>query len=176
MPVPVKRQRRQSRPGLLVGIASDASGALSVWLPVIVWGAVIFTFSSIPSLSTGLGGWDTLLRKGAHLTEYAILGALLLRALGRGTPALAAGIAYAATDELHQHFVRGRHASPLDVLIDAVGVAVGILVLGRLSRPRPGDRPSDMASPDVSLERADGRETNASQGDTSRGQSPGQGR
>jgi VanZ family protein len=63
-----------------------ASRALSVWLPVIVWAAVIFTFSSIPGLSTGLGGWDTLLRKGAHMTEYAILGALLLRALGRWAP------------------------------------------------------------------------------------------
>jgi VanZ family protein len=141
MPVPVKRPRRQSRPGLLVGIASDASGALSVWLPVLVWAAVIFTFSSIPSLSTGLGAWDTLLRKGAHVTEYAILGALLLRALGRETPALAVGIAYAATDELHQHFVRGRHASPFDVLIDAVGVAAGLYCYRRLLRPRPGPGP-----------------------------------
>jgi VanZ family protein len=137
MPVPVKRPRRQSRPGLLVGIASDASGALSVWLPVLAWAAVIFAFSSSPSLSTGLGGWDTLLRKGAHMTEYAILGALLLRALGRETPALAAGIAYAATDELHQHFVRGRHASPLDILVDAVGVTLGVYVLRRLHRTRP---------------------------------------
>jgi VanZ family protein len=176
MPVPVKRPRRQRRPGLLVGIASDASGALSVWLPVLAWAAVIFTLSSIPSLSTGLGGWDTVLRKGAHLTEFAILGALLLRALGRETPALAAGIAYAATDELHQHFVRGRHAAPLDVLIDAVGVALGILVLRRLSRPGPGDRPSDMAAPDISLHR-DGRgEDDTAQHDMSRGQSPGQGR
>ena len=87
-----------------------SSRALSLWLPVIVWAAVIFTFSSIPSLSTGLGAWDTILRKGAHMTEYAILGALLLRALGRELPALAVGIAYAITDELHQHFVRGRHA------------------------------------------------------------------
>jgi VanZ family protein len=108
------------------------SRALSVWLPVLAWAAVIFTFSSIPSLSTGLGGWDTLLRKGAHMTEYAILGALLLRALGSETPALAAGVAYAATDELHQHFIRGRHASPVDVAIDAVGVAVGMLVWLRL--------------------------------------------
>ena len=106
-----------------------ASRALSVWLPVVVWAAVIFAFSSIPSLSTGLGTWDTLLRKGAHLTEYAILGALLLRALGREPLALAAGIAYAATDELHQHFVRGRHAAPRDVLIDTVGVTIGVYVL-----------------------------------------------
>ena len=104
------------------------SRLFTVWLPVLVWAAVIFAFSSIPSLSTGLGTWDTILRKGAHLTEYAILGALLYRALGREPLALAVGIAYAATDELHQYFVRGRHASPVDVAIDAVGVAAGMLV------------------------------------------------
>jgi VanZ family protein len=104
------------------------SRLFTVWLPVLVWGAVIFTLSSIPSLSTGLGTWDTILRKGAHLTEYAVLGALLYRALGREPLALAVGIAYAATDELHQYFVRGRHASPVDVAIDAVGVAAGMLV------------------------------------------------
>jgi VanZ family protein len=108
------------------------SRLLTVWLPVLVWAAVIFAFSSIPSLSSGLGTWDTILRKGAHVTEYAVLGGLLYRALGREPLALAAGIAYAATDELHQHFVRGRHASPVDVAIDAVGVAVGMLLWLRL--------------------------------------------
>ena len=101
---------------------------LTVWLPVFAWAAVIFAFSSIPSLSSGLGEWDTVLRKGAHITEYAILGALLYRALGVEALALAVGIAYAATDELHQHFVRGRHASPIDVAIDAVGLSLGMLV------------------------------------------------
>jgi len=108
------------------------SRLLTVWLPVLIWAAVIFTFSSIPSLSTGLGTWDTILRKGAHVTEYAVLGALLYRALGREPLALAVGIAYAATDELHQYFVRGRHASPVDVAIDAVGLAAGMLLWLRL--------------------------------------------
>jgi len=107
----------------------SASRALSLWLPVVLWAAVIFAFSSIPSLSTGLGTWDTVLRKAAHMTEYAILGALLLRALGRELPALFFGLAYAVTDEIHQHFVEGRHASPIDVAIDGAGVAIGIFVL-----------------------------------------------
>jgi VanZ family protein len=111
---------------------------------VIVWAAVIFALSSIPSLSTGLGTWDTILRKGAHVTEYAILGALLLRAFGREPLALAAGIAYAATDELHQHFVRGRHGAPLDVLIDAAGVAAGLYFYRRLLQPRPGPGPGQV--------------------------------
>jgi VanZ family protein len=108
------------------------SRALTLWLPVVAWAAVIFAFSAVPSLSTGLGTWDTVLRKGAHITEYAILGALLYRALRREQVALAAGIAYAATDEFHQHFVRGRHGSPVDVAIDAVGVTLGMLVWLRL--------------------------------------------
>src|SRR5438093_2708676 len=126
------------------------SRVLTVWLPVVVWAAVIFALSSVPHLSTGLGTWDTILRKGAHLTEYAILGALLYRALQREALALATGIAYAATDELHQHFVRARHASPVDVAIDAVGLAIGMLAwlvvrerLTRLTSTRPhwGTRP-----------------------------------
>ena len=114
-----------------------SSRAVSLWLPVIVWAAVIFAFSSIPSLGTGLGVWDTILRKGAHMTEYAILGLLLLRALGRELPAFALGIAYAVTDEIHQHFVRGRHASPVDVLIDTAGVAIGVFLVSRLFQTRP---------------------------------------
>jgi VanZ family protein len=113
------------------------SRALSLWLPVVIWAAVIFTFSSIPSLGTGLGTWDTILRKGAHMTEYAIFGLLLLRAIGRELPALAIGIAYAITDEIHQEFVRGRHASPVDVLIDTAGLLIGIYVVSRLFQTRP---------------------------------------
>lgn len=104
------------------------SRLITVWLPVVAWAAVIFAISSVPSLSSGLGVWDTILRKAAHLAEYAVLGALLYRAFQRELPAFLTGVAYAATDELHQHFVRGRHGSPVDVAIDAVGVALGMLV------------------------------------------------
>ena len=106
----------------------------SLWLPVVAWALVIFAFSSIPSLATGLGLWDTILRKCAHGAEYAILGALLLRALDRPVPAFALGVLYAVSDEIHQSFVRGRHGSPLDVAIDGVGVLIGVLLYARLSR------------------------------------------
>ena len=96
------------------------------WLPVLVWAAVIFVFSSIPDLGTGLGGWDLVLRKLAHTAEYAILGALLVRATARAWPAFGLGVLYAASDEIHQMFVTGRHGTPVDVAIDAVGVAIGI--------------------------------------------------
>ena len=112
-----------------------ASRALSAWVPVVAWAAVIFTFSSIPSLSTGLGGWDLVLRKVAHTAEYAILGALLVRATRRAWPAFGLGVLYAASDEIHQTFVSGRHGAPVDVAIDAVGVAIGI-VLWQSARAR----------------------------------------
>ena len=108
------------------------STALKAWLPVVLWAAVIFAFSSVPGLSTGLGGWDLVLRKLAHLTEYAILGALLVRALARPGLAILLGALYATSDEVHQHFVRERHAAWYDVLLDTVGVAVGVLAWRRL--------------------------------------------
>ena len=110
------------------------SAALRLWAPVVLWAAVIFTFSAIPDLGTGLDTWDLVLRKLAHGAEYALLGALLLRAVGAERPALALGIAYAASDEVHQLFVAGRHGSPVDVLIDAVGVALGVGAWRRYGR------------------------------------------
>jgi VanZ family protein len=102
---------------------------VSRWLPVLVWAGVIFAFSSIPSLSSGLGTWDYVLRKGAHMTEYAILAVLLVRATGSFRWAFAFSVAYAASDEVHQLFVRGRHGSPVDVAIDAVGALIGLGLL-----------------------------------------------
>jgi VanZ family protein len=107
------------------------------WLAVAAWAALIFALSSIPNLGTGLEGWDLVLRKAAHLAEYAVLGALIARALGAASPsqrlnaapatwAWILGVVYAASDEVHQHFVPGRHGSGLDLLIDAVGVAAGV--------------------------------------------------
>jgi VanZ family protein len=106
------------------------------WAPIVLWAAVIFAFSSIPSLSSGLGTWDLILRKIAHLSEYAILGALLLRAIRRPAVAILVGALYAVTDEVHQHFVRGRHAAWYDVLIDTIGVTIGVLAWSRLRRSK----------------------------------------
>lgn len=108
------------------------SRAVSLWLPVVAWAALIFALSSVPHLSSGLGTWDYVLRKCAHVTEYAILGALLLRALGREVPALLAALAFAVSDELHQHFVAGRHGSGVDVAIDAIGITFGLFAWARM--------------------------------------------
>jgi VanZ family protein len=121
------------------------SRRLSLWGPVVLWAAVIFAFSSVPNLATDLGVWDTILRKCAHASEYAVLALLLYRALGRELPAFVIGFAYAVTDELHQALVRGRHASPFDVSMDAAGLALGLLLVhaARLwaSLRRSGRRP-----------------------------------
>ena len=98
-----------------------------LWLPVLVWAALIFALSSIPSLGTGLGGWDLVLRKLAHAAEYAVLAVLLRRALS-APAAFGLAVAYAVSDEIHQTFVRGREGHPRDVAIDALGAAVGLIV------------------------------------------------
>jgi VanZ family protein len=144
--------QRRDRPGLAPGsltvslvepepIIARMRQPLSRWLPVVLWAAVIFAFSSVPDLGTGLGTWDFVLRKLAHAAEFAILGALLLRALTRPWTSFALGVVYAISDEGHQHFVEGRQGSPRDVLIDAVGVALGVIAwrrLGPARAPRQG--------------------------------------
>jgi VanZ family protein len=109
-----------------------ASRVLSAWLPVVAWAGLIFTLSSIPDLGTGFGGWDFFLRKLAHAAEFAVLGLLLVRALEHAWAAFWVGVAYAVTDEIHQSFVPGRLGSPVDVAIDAAGVAVGVALALRL--------------------------------------------
>lgn len=107
--------------------------AISRFGPPLALMAAIFFFSAQPDLGTGLGVWDTILRKAAHMAEYGVLWFLWHRALERPTPWPAAAItlAYAITDEFHQSFVEGRHGTPVDVLIDAAGIAIAIAVHAR---------------------------------------------
>ena len=116
------------------------------WLPVVFWAGLIFTFSSIPALGTGLGTWDLVLRKLAHFTEYAIFGWLIMRALRdtRGWQlhhalmAVALAGTYAVSDELHQVFVPGRTAAFGDVVIDTLGAATAqvLIAIGWFRRRR----------------------------------------
>ena len=107
---------------------------LSAWAPVALWAGLIFTLSSIPSLDSGLGTWDLVLRKLAHAGEFAVLGALIYRAVRREPAAILLASLYAVTDELHQNFVSGRQGSPGDWLIDTAGAVAGVLVAARLWR------------------------------------------
>lgn len=80
---------------------------------------------------------DGIVRKTAHMTEYAVLALLvsipliIYGAKGRALilltfliPAL-----YASTDEFHQTFVRGRSGSFRDVLIDCMGIIAYVMIL-----------------------------------------------
>jgi VanZ family protein len=106
---------------------------VSRFAPPILLMAVIFALSAQPDLNTGLGIWDTILRKLAHMAEYGLLWFLWWRALGYRNAAAAAAIAigYSITDELHQTTVEGRHGTPVDVLIDSTGVAIATLLAAR---------------------------------------------
>ena len=88
-----------------------------------------------------------IVRKCAHLTEYAVLALLLWRALHKapGPDASAwrwpeAGLAlalvalYAASDEFHQTFVPSRQGCVSDVLLDAAGGALGLVCLWAAGR------------------------------------------
>ena len=106
----------------------------SRFAPPLLLMALIFFLSAQPDLNSGLGTWDTILRKLAHMAEFGLLWLLWWRALGYAAPALGRpliAIAYAVTDELHQTTVEGRVGSPVDVLIDSAGVALAMLAARR---------------------------------------------
>jgi VanZ family protein len=107
---------------------------LDPWLPPLLLMAVIFALSAQPDLNSGLGTIDFIGRKIVHMSEYALLTFLWWRALRSPALAFAAAIAYAVTDELHQHFVSGRHGTPVDVCIDAVGAAIAVFLIRRRVR------------------------------------------
>lgn len=103
---------------------------LKNWLPVFLWAGLIFYLSAQPSLKSGMAWpYDFILRKGAHITEFAVLFLFLLRAIGSHnfSPkkalfwAFTLAILYAISDEFHQLFVSGRFGAPSDVAIDSLG-------------------------------------------------------
>ena len=116
---------------------------LDPWVPPLALMAVIFFFSAQPSLSSGLGWIDHVGRKVVHASEYALLCFLWWRALRTRmdrltalAPAWAIAVIYAATDEYHQSFVSGRHATWVDVAIDSMGAALFVLLTLRALRRR----------------------------------------
>jgi VanZ family protein len=111
--------------------------ALSRFGPPVLLMVVIFALSAQPDLNSGLGTVDLIGRKIIHAASYGLLWWLWQRALGTSSPLPAAliTIAYAISDEFHQSFVAGRHGTPVDVLIDSVGVAIAIAVHARRRAP-----------------------------------------
>jgi len=133
---------------------------LLYWVPVLLWMTVIFIASTDLMSGTqtsrfidpflrwlsseisaeAIAAVQLFVRKTAHVTEYAILAGVLLRAVREhcrgifwqtGIVLVVAG-AFAALDEFHQSFVASRTGSPRDVMIDICGAVVG-LILFRLA-------------------------------------------
>ena len=139
------------------------------WLPPLLWMAVMFVLSTdafaaehtgevlwqvlrglaLPMTSTQYALLHFLLRKAAHLTEYAILACLLLRAFRAGegrlwhwrwaTLSLVLVALYAGLDEYHQAFTQYRTASVSDSVLDTFGGVLALALLW-LNRRKPAGR------------------------------------
>jgi len=107
---------------------------LTRWLPVILWAAVIFTFSSIPQIKVSeFFIWDFIAKKTAHVSEYAILFALIFRATsGNYVLSFTLTMLYAATDEFHQSFVPGRTSTFFDLGFDLTGANIAAYIIWKL--------------------------------------------
>jgi VanZ family protein len=132
--------------------------SLRRWAPVIIWAAIIWTFSThwftsentakiiepilywlLPHPSPDMiDSIHHFIRKCGHVTEYFIFALLVLRAIRDARPgfrlrwALATiciVAAYASTDEFHQSFVPGRTASIYDVMLDTTGGAIALIAV-----------------------------------------------
>lgn len=129
---------------------------LKYWLPVLLWMIFIFIGSSdlmsaehtsrflvpflrwiAPDISPAtLAFIQLLIRKCAHLTEYAILATLLCRAFSSGrrdfwraaVAAFAIAAVYAGLDEFHQSFIPSRTGAFQDVMIDCGGAILGLVL------------------------------------------------
>jgi VanZ family protein len=122
-----------------------AKTGLKRWAPAILIMVIIFIASSTPGNDIpGFGGWDTFVKKGAHMAGYALLAVGYLHALSNSAKAsrtlfiiaiLLAGL-YAATDEFHQSFTPGRNSSIRDVGIDALGALIGTAIWARIFTQR----------------------------------------
>ena len=129
-------------------VSFSVRGFLKYWLPVLVWMIFIFVGSTdllsaehtsrfiapflrwfSPDVSDAtIASVQLVVRKCGHLTEYAILAALLLRALRVVGPALIVAAIFAGLDEFHQSFVASRTASLSDVAIDCAGALMGLAI------------------------------------------------
>ena len=82
---------------------------------------------------------EVMVRKGAHMTEYGILLALIMLAVNKISTkksnvnsivwSVVITFAYACSDELHQLFVAERAGRAVDVMIDMCGAVIALLII-----------------------------------------------
>ena len=109
------------------------------WFPAVTMMVLIFIASATPGSDLPeFGTMDLIVKKGGHMTGYALLAmACFLAAYGdtksiarSAAISLCLAIAYAASDEYHQSFTPGRSPSVIDIGIDAAGAIIGAGVAG----------------------------------------------
>lgn len=111
---------------------------LSLWLPPVLWAAMIFKFSSgtVPSASRVY--WlDFIVKKAGHIILFATLAILVYRGLigqgvGRKKAAILAvliSFTYGVSDEIHQMFTQGRESRFRDTVIDGVGAGIAMYLV-----------------------------------------------
>lgn len=80
---------------------------------------------------------EKVIRKIAHFSIYTVVGILLMALVStyqikeknKIIISIIIGITYACSDEIHQSFIPGRSPMITDVMIDTMGVILGILLI-----------------------------------------------
>ena len=115
---------------LMSAMPGDVSGGQSGMIVDLLLGMIRLFFGQEAAAAISIDTVGLLVRKAAHMTEYAVLFLLYRRALALsgvrrpGALALVMSACYAATDEWHQSFVADRGPSPVDVGIDTLGASI----------------------------------------------------
>lgn len=128
---------------LMSAMPGDVSGGQSGMIVDLLLGMIRLFFGQEAAAAISIDTVGLLVRKAAHMTEYAVLFLLYRRALALsgvrrpGVTALVMSACYAATDEWHQSFVADRGPCPVDVGIDTLGASIAWgahAVLNRIKR------------------------------------------
>ena len=113
------------------------------WGPALLWMGFIFYLSTREQLPQPPDPLiNTLVRKGGHMVVFGLLALSYWRGLRHGglsgtSLALGAWLLtalYAASDEIHQGFTPGRHATVMDWGIDVTGAMLALLLLSQWRR------------------------------------------
>lgn len=100
---------------------------------LLAWCLLIFLGSSLPGAEISPNELvDFIAHKLIHVVEYGVLAILAYRALAgvkhRAWYTLVFSVLYALGDEYHQRFVPGRNGRVRDVVVDAVGSVMGVIL------------------------------------------------
>ena len=116
---------------------------LGYFFLAIIWGALIFYLSSLPNLSIlSSFFYDLILRKLAHIFVFFVLTYLVAKSLNTTKRLhlwfiITAIVYYSFIDEIHQANIITRHGNYLDILIDSVGIFLGILLFEKRRKNSP---------------------------------------